>query len=129
MPHAAPKPCVRHPWELVTKHNSCKECQSAPPPPKPNIDTRPNANARGYGSRWRKARMSYLKRHPLCVYCMADGQRVTVATVVDHEPPHKGDMVMFWDKTTWQSLCKRCHDIKTATHDGGFGHATQRGET
>jgi 5-methylcytosine-specific restriction endonuclease McrA len=22
---------------------------------------------------------------------------------------------LFWDKTNWQALCKRCHDQKTAT--------------
>jgi 5-methylcytosine-specific restriction protein A len=47
---------------------------------------------------------------------------VVAATVVDHIVPHKGDKVKFWDSSNWQSLCKRCHDAKTATEDGGFGH-------
>ena len=47
------------------------------------------------------------------------------ATVVDHIIPHKGDMDIFWDEDNWQPLCKRCHDQKTATENGGFGNRTQ----
>ncbi|WP_368028316.1 HNH endonuclease signature motif containing protein [Paenibacillus sp. DCT19] len=42
--------------------------------------------------------------------------------MVDHIVPHKGDEGLFWDSTNWQALCKRCHDIKTVTQDGGFGN-------
>ncbi|WP_143035082.1 HNH endonuclease [Marininema mesophilum] len=28
---------------------------------------------------------------------------------------------LFWDKDNWQSLCKRCHDRKTAIEDGRWG--------
>lgn len=44
-----------------------------------------------------------------------------MAEVVDHIVPHKGDLSLFWSRSNWQSLCKRCHDIKTAMEDGGFG--------
>jgi 5-methylcytosine-specific restriction protein A len=47
--------------------------------------------------------------------------RVVAASIVDHIKPHKGNKVLFWDKNNWQPLCKRHHDIKTATEDGGFG--------
>ena len=39
------------------------------------------------------------------------------ASVVDHIKPHKGDYDLFWDEANHQALCKRCHDIKTATED------------
>lgn len=64
---------------------------------------------RGYGSRWRKARVLFLLRHPLCVYCQAKGV-TTPATVVDHITPHRGDMELFWDEHNWQSLCAHCHN-------------------
>lgn len=64
---------------------------------------------RGYDHRWRKEREAYLRLHPLCVMCEARGL-VKAATVVDHIKPHRGDMVLFWDKTNWQSLCKTDHD-------------------
>ena len=28
------------------------------------------------------------------------------ATVVDHVVPHRGDPVLFWDESNWQSQCK-----------------------
>lgn len=84
---------------------------------------RPTAAQRGYGSRWQTARECYLAAHPLCVECQKRG-RTEAATVVDHVTPHKGDKVLFWQSDNWQSLCKRCHDSKTATTDGGFGRDT-----
>lgn len=82
---------------------------------------RQTAAERSYDSRWRKAREGYLKAHPLCVHCLKENQ-YTPATVVDHIIPHKGDKKLFWDRNNWQSLCKRHHDIKTASEDGGFGN-------
>ena len=67
--------------------------------------------------RWRKARMSYLLSHPLCVNCL-NFERVVSATVVDHIQDHKGDKNLFWDNKNWQSLCISCHNSKTASsHD------------
>lgn len=76
---------------------------------------------RGYGHAWRKARAGYLRSHPLCEHCKDKGVR-TAANVVDHIVPHCGDQDKFWDYDNWQALCKTCHDIKTATEDGGFGN-------
>ena len=61
----------------------------------------------------------FLKRNPLCVACRAEG-RLECATVVDHIVPHKGDPILFWDRTNWQSMCKSCHDAKTA-REGRWG--------
>lgn len=72
-------------------------------------DRRESSSARGYNSRWQKARATYLQASPLCVICQRQG-RVTPATVVDHITPHKNDQALFWDKANWQPLCKRCHD-------------------
>lgn len=81
---------------------------------------RASSTERGYGWRWRKARRAYLAAHPLCVLCEAKG-RIEGASVVDHIVPHKGDSGRMWDRGNWQALCKRCHDVKTANEDGGFG--------
>ncbi len=80
---------------------------------------RKTAHQRGYTSRWRKAARAYLERNALCRLHMERGE-VVAATVVDHIIPHRGDQRIFWQKTNWQSLCKPCHDHKTATEDGGF---------
>lgn len=73
---------------------------------------RGSAAARGYDRRWREARGMFLREHPLCAACYAEGV-LTPATVVDHIIPHRGDQRLFWDKNNWQPLCKRHHDEKT----------------
>lgn len=79
---------------------------------------RGTSHQRGYDARWNKARIEHLDEHPLCVDC-AKRDYITPATVVDHIVPHKGNDVLFWDQSNWQSLCKPCHDRKTASEDMG----------
>jgi 5-methylcytosine-specific restriction protein A len=47
---------------------------------------------------------------------------VRAASLVDHRRPHRGNLVLFWDNSNWQSMAKDCHDKKTARLDGGFGN-------
>ena len=75
-----------------------------------------SAAGRGYNRAWQRARKEYLSAHPLCVMCMKEG-RYKKASVVDHIKPHRGDQVLFWDRSNWQSLCKEHHDRKTLTED------------
>ncbi|HMC90194.1 MAG TPA: HNH endonuclease [Gemmataceae bacterium] len=82
-------------------------------------DRRLSAARRGYGVAWRKSRADFLRDHPLCVECEAEGM-LTPATDVDHIVPHRGDPAKFWDRKNWQSLCERHHSAKTAK-EGGFG--------
>lgn len=84
-------------------------------------DNRASAHKRGYTSEWRKVRQNFLTKHPFCQKCLKDGRHVP-ATVVDHIKPHKGNKKLFWDRNNWQGLCERCHNIKTASEDGGFGN-------
>lgn len=88
---------------------------------RPQHMQREHAAARGYGSRWQKARAGWLHAHPLCVLCEAAGL-VVAGNEVDHIKPHKGDMALFWDSGNWQTLCKPCHSTKTVQEDGGFGN-------
>lgn len=53
--------------------------------------------------------MGYLRKHPLCVCCSANGI-VAAAEVVDHVLPHRGDMAVFWKADDWQALCNLCHE-------------------
>jgi 5-methylcytosine-specific restriction endonuclease McrA len=79
---------------------------------------------RGYGYRWQQARAAHLAEHPLCVMCQSEGH-VTAADVVDHETPHRGDAQLFWDRSQWQSLCKRHHDSAKQAEErrAGSSHA------
>lgn len=116
----AKRPCL-HPGCKLLLAFGTSYCEPHRKAKQQNQDARRGtANERGYTGAWQKARYHYLLAHPLCRMHEHQG-RLEVATVVDHIIPHKGDKDLFWDSKNWQPLCKRCHDIKTATHDGGFG--------
>ena len=83
---------------------------------------RESSTKRHYNYKWQQARAGWLSKHPLCRCCEQAG-KVVAATDVDHIVPHKGDMVLFWDRNNWQSLCGPCHSSKTASEDGGFGNS------
>ena len=64
-------------------------------------------------ARFRRARLAYLREHPLCAKCGRS------ATVLDHIRPHRGDPELYWNSENWQGLCLRCHGIKTAGETWG----------
>jgi 5-methylcytosine-specific restriction protein A len=67
-----------------------------------------------YGTaRWQKARATQLARKPCCEACAKQG-RTNPATVADHITPVRlgGD---FWDAANHQSLCRSCHQAKSAS--------------
>ena len=104
------KPCKHPGCPKLTCGMYCEEHTGL------HASDRASASARGYDSRWNKARIRFLKAHPLCVECQKQG-RLVKAAVVDHIVPHRGDAKLFWDESNWQSLCKNCHDHKTMTED------------
>jgi 5-methylcytosine-specific restriction protein A len=69
-------------------------------------DKRPSATRRGYGERWRRFRLWYLKLHPVCAHC---GR---AANEVDHIQPLR-DGGEKYDLENLQPLCKSCHSRKT----------------
>ena len=58
---------------------------------------------------WKVLRSSQLASKPICEYCEAQGY-LTLAGVVDHIIPHKGDELLFHDPENLRSLCKKHHD-------------------
>lgn len=120
MPTASQRPCRTPGCAALVAFGHCSACAGKRKKYEP---VRATAAQRGYGSRWQKARAAYLAAHPLCVDPHGEhAGRVVAADVVDHIIPHRGDKALFWDgQNNWQPLCKRCHDIKTAREDGGFG--------
>lgn len=83
---------------------------------------RGTATERGYNWRWQQASRAFLREHPLCECkeCRALG-RIIPSEVTDHRIPHRGDPVLFWDRSNWQAMSKTCHDRKTATEDSNWG--------
>ena len=111
MPSAPKRPC----W-----HAGCRElqpCSVHAPHTKPGqsyADRKHEPGRALYDTQaWRKARKAFLRDHPLCVDCERI-HVITLAAVVDHITPHRGDERLFWDRErNWQALCTRCHSKKT----------------
>lgn len=112
MPTKPKVPC-KHPGcpELVPTGTKYCEVHKAQHPEEVR-----SAASRGYNRAWQKASRQFLLAHPLCEVCLRQGKYVK-ATVVDHVKPHRGDDELFWDRSNWQALCKRCHDQKTRRED------------
>ncbi|WP_407314424.1 HNH endonuclease [Desulfosporosinus sp. SB140] len=55
----------------------------------------------------------FLSAHPWCEDCLEHGN-YEAATEVHHSIPHRGDKRIFWDKSQWRALSKRCHSKRTA---------------
>ena len=104
------RPC-RHPGcPALTREGYCPQHKPSKAP------RRGSAEYHGWYSLpvWTEdLRPAQLLREPWCRECAKRGVR-TRATVVDHVRPHRGDWALFIDPRNHQSLCKSCHDRKTA---------------
>lgn len=76
-------------------------------------DGRKSACKRGYDRAWQRFRAGYLKQHPLCAHCLANGI-TTMATDIDHIRRLQ-DGGAKYDHDNLQPLCKSCHSKKTAS--------------
>jgi len=121
MPYKPATPCRKQGCPLYSNDKSGYCDKHKREQQKIQDQERGSSAQRGYDRKWRRARIRYLREHPLCVECLSKGQ-VAAATVVDHVIPPKGDYELFWDESNWQSLCKFHHDTKTAKEDGAFGN-------
>ena len=103
------RPCKRPGCPELTREGWC-------PAHRPKHQRRESAAYHGWYSLavWTdRLRPAQLLREPFCRECARRGLRVR-ATVVDHVRPFRGDWALFVDPANHQSLCKRCHDRKTA---------------
>lgn len=106
MTSKARKYCGQFPCPNMAQPGSayCKDCQ-----PKPaHKDTDPFY----LSPAWRRFRDWYIAKHPLCETCLADGYQVP-AVIVDHIIELKDGGAPF-DEDNAQSLCRACHNRKTA---------------
>jgi len=58
--------------------------------------------------KWRKRRIQWLNRQPLCKWCGS-----SFNSQVDHIVPFKDNLKLFWDWGNLQTLCMSCHAEKT----------------
>ena len=107
-----PKQYCRYPGCSQLVDQKAGYCDKHKKPTSEYENSRDSANKRGYSARWQKARLRYLREHPLCVECLSVGV-VEPAEVVDHIEPHRGNYDLFWNEDNWQSLCLMHHNKKT----------------
>lgn len=80
---------------------------------------RPSSYRRGYDRTWSAARAAYLRANPLCT-SEEHRDRAVPATVVDHIVPISDAPHLRLVPSNWRSLCKPCHDSRTA-REQSFG--------
>ena len=71
---------------------------------------RPSAAKRGYNYKWYSEKKRFLKDFPFCKRCEDEG-KLTMATIVHHKIPHRGDEFLFWDKSNWEATCEHHHNV------------------
>lgn len=106
MPARPKQPC-RHPncSELTDKGHCDRH--------KPQQRERGTAAQRGYDHQWRVFREAYLRKHPLCVDCLAD-RIITVATEPHHIQKVRDRLDLRLDERNLMALCKPHHQVRTA---------------
>lgn len=98
--------------------------KSLPRPWKPKarendkMQHRPRSHDLYHTARWTRESREFRKKYPLCVKCQQEGI-ITPVEVVDHVIPFP--LCDFWDKTNWQSLCRK-HNIEKGNKDKRLLH-------
>ena len=110
MPQKNKKPCSKFGCKNLTNEKYCTEHKKEFN--RERDKKRLPSSQRGYDANWRRLRNWFISHNPVCNHCGSAGE------VVDHIIPHKMDMILFNDVENLQTLCKRCHDVKTATEGG-----------
>lgn len=122
MPQRPRQPC-RQPGcaALVSGVWYCEEHRPKPKPTTTDYERqRGSASQRGYGAYWRRLRLLFLRRHPLCADPFHEhGDRKVAATDVDHIVARRDGGTNAWDNL--QPLCHSCHSRKTVRESGGRG--------
>ena len=95
------------------------------------VDTPRDERQKLYSKRWNRTSKLFREYNPWCVACGAlaagtikdeNGREVPLG-VVDHIVPHRGDVILFWDQSNWQTLCSTCHNRKSARERQQMGEA------
>ena len=63
----------------------------------------------------------------MCGVLLVGPKHAPNSPVVDHIIPHRGCVVLFWDESNLQALCKRCHDTEKQKQERAEARAAGRG--
>jgi 5-methylcytosine-specific restriction protein A len=113
MPTKAPTTCNRRGCRGLVRAGVCSVCGPLKRATAAEHDERRGSSReRGYDARWERVRAMHLAAEPLCRMCQQAG-RISAAVLVDHITPINDGGARL-DDDNLQSLCRRCHDQKTA---------------
>jgi len=106
MPHKPKKPCAYPNCPNLTDGTYCEEHKKSE---RERYDKYERAWDYGkkYGSKWKKIRARYVKAHPLCERCLAEGRITPVEEVHHILPVNRGGTN---DENNLMSLCRSCHN-------------------
>lgn len=109
MPNRPKRPCRQPGCPELVDSGFCDKHQNH----RRALDRRTSSTQRGYDADWQRVRIEALRRDKyLCQHCLREG-RVTPAEDVDHIVPlSRGGARL--DHGNLQSLCRPCHNVKTA---------------
>ena len=101
-------------------------------PPRRPFENAPRSSDLYGSARWKRERKAFLRANPKCVWRILGDFAIHTgelcganATTVDHTPPHRGDPVKFWDRSTWRALCARHHNRNTGREVAARRKATK----
>ena len=80
---------------------------------------RGSARSRGYDSKWERESKAFLALSENRLCACGCGKP---ADMIDHKVAHKGDQRLFWSRSNWQPMNRRCNSRKAASSEGGFGN-------
>jgi 5-methylcytosine-specific restriction protein A len=70
--------------------------------------TRASVTERGYDETWRRVRIAYLRKQPLCEICEKNGLTVPAVLVHHIRPISEGGARL--DANNLMALCRECHE-------------------
>lgn len=81
---------------------------------------------RGYSAEWERESKAFLLQPGNGTCSCGCGRH---ADMVDHRIAAKGDPTLFWDRSNWQPMNRRCNSRKAASTEGGFGNPITGGRS
>ena len=106
MPHKPKNPCAFPGCPNLTDETYCEKHKSQAANSY-NKYQRSSDHNKKYGREWKRIRARYVKAHPLCERCLAEGRLTPVEEVHHILPVNRGGSNA---ESNLMSLCRSCHN-------------------
>lgn len=106
MPHKPKKPCAYPNCPNLTDGTYCEKHRKQAQEQYDKYQRSPD-HTKKYGTEWKRIRARYVRKHPLCERCLAEGRTTPVEEVHHILPVNR---VGTNDESNLMSLCRSCHN-------------------